>query len=1631
MRDAFAKFSVWRNREEKEDDAPLGVWLNDLFDTFLEYGGSNWQKGPSVSERFKLCTAYGDLRPNRVLLWQGSEAFPKLLLKIDGDAKNVGMGRGRSEYSKFIDLLRGTKIPMGIITNGMQFRLVYVGSDYDCWVEWDASRWFEDAEGRMQLAGFQSLCGPFGTYKRDGVEYPLLQGVQDSRSKQGELSQVLGENTRLAVEELLSSLDRSMKANPDMLRILISDPVTGKDISEEEQLEALYQSSIRVIMRIVVVLFAESRDLLPKSIEAYHSSYGAEGLYAQLKKADSSGGSGALEEAYHSWPRLLSLFRLIHEGSSDSTFNITSYGGGLFRKGDVKSKDAVLRALAVFEDERNEVTDATVLKILNLLKKGDVRVKVGRTYKNVSGLVDFSDLRTEYIGMMYEGLLDYKLRKVSLEQEAIVFLNIGQQPALPFSLLKSLDPERLKDLIQKLGKDNSTLKNDDEDEAEDEEEPASEPVEQTETANEEDEPVEEGLPDETASTAVHQWALQVVEISSLVKRPKGKNANLFRYEKDKEAKARQLILRVVESGETYLIRGSGTRKGTGTFYTRPQLAVPTVMRTLEPLVYDVVEQDDKKITIPKKPEDILAIKVCDPAMGSGSFLVASLNYITEALYRSLWHWKKVEERPQNSTAIVLPLGTESKAAIHEDIVPCRSDDDSFEPRVKARLKRYVVERCIYGVDINHLAVDLAKLSLWVETMDRELPFGFLDHKLKCGNSLVGCWFDRFQEYPLLAWKREGGDKDHVGTHHEKGKWTKEIKRQLSEVVKVEMAQALTGQRTLDSWEFADDQKGVSTMSRSVGLFDELHQLPLFGDGFAQREEFYRTMVENDPVRMALKRRFDLWCGVWFWPGEWFDGAPTPKLFYSPTNELISRSEDLAIRFGFFHWELEFPDVFVSGRGGFDAVVGNPPWEISKPNSKEFFTRYDPIYRTYGKQDAASVQKELFKRSEEIEKAWVDYNSTFNAMTNWCGNAAMPFGDPESEGEGGEKLPLRSGKGKDDLHAAWRRRRERHISYADKGHPFIHQGSADINTYKLFLELGRNLCRENGRLGMIVPSGIYTDNGTKALRELFIDHSKWEWIFCFENKKKIFQIHPSFKFGPVIVQKGGRTDKIHTAFMRHYLADWEEPNKVSIDYGMEQIEKFSPKSKSILEIRTKRDLEILTKIYANSVLLGDQSEKGWGIKYAREFDMTNDSHLFPPRTWWEDLGYRPDQYGRWLPPEGKKPELLFKGKEMGPAGDIALPLLEGRMIDQYDFCSKGWVSGKGRTAIWDENPLYSKSFKPQYLIASSTYKKWESSINQLKVGYMAISSATNSRSMYSSLIPNLPCGNSIAILGNAEKEDYCSISEIVGVFNSFTFDFALRCRLGGINLNYFIVEETPTIRIKDRAVRSKIIQYILSLNANSNIFSQYWLIYKNNKNNLRKLWAQTPYERLRIRCIIESVLAYYYGLSYEDLAWILRDDENNPKGFYRIDKNKDVQIKTQTLILCAYNQLIENGIESFIELNDGDGWTIPDSIRFSINNNRIIDFNDVCGHDYEVASRLGPRFLPWQLEGTPEESWKECEMHARNILGEEGFKQFMQELENPSSKNEKSPSVKDVLELVANKKTTPDKIDSSQKNLFEY
>lgn len=315
------------------------------------------------------------------------------------------------------------------------------------------------------------------------------------------------------------------------------------------------------------------------------------------------------------------------------------------------------------------------------------------------------------------------------------------------------------------------------------------------------------------------------------------------------------------------------------------------------------------------PEQILALKVCDPACGSGTFPVAALRFLTEALYASLHHHGRVSAEGDRVVVHLLagaaPRPGVPEERLGQELLPCRPDDPLFEPRLKAILRRHVVERCIYGVDLDPLAVELCRLSLWIETMDRSLPFSFLDHKVKCGNSLVGAWFDQFQHYPVMAWKhREGGDKGHTnGVHFQKEARGRALKTFVKDTLTPDLRHILEG-RTL----FSDDAQGKTATAHTEALstLSRLHELPV--QDSAERARIYREeMVGSDAYR-SLKAAMDLWCACWFWPADELEHAPLPTTLAAPTRETIDAASRIAARKRFFHWELEFPDVCSAPRG---------------------------------------------------------------------------------------------------------------------------------------------------------------------------------------------------------------------------------------------------------------------------------------------------------------------------------------------------------------------------------------------------------------------------------------------------------------------------------------------------------------------------------------------------------------------------------------------------------------------------------------------------------------------------------------------------------------------------------------------
>ncbi len=474
------------------------------------------------------------------------------------------------------------------------------------------------------------------------------------------------------------------------------------------------------------------------------------------------------------------------------------------------------------------------------------------------------------------------------------------------------------------------------------------------------------------------------------------------------------------------------------------------------------------------------------------------------------------------------------------------------------------------------------------------------------------------------------------------------------------------------------------------------------------------------------------------------------------------------------------------------------------------------------------------------------------------------------------------------------------------------------------------------------------------------------------------------------------------------------------------------------------------MYSNSVLLGDDGPDGWGMRYRIEFMMNTDAHLFPPRPKWEADGYRPDEYSRWLKgdwrpvaelwallgleplsdgerrcaqppydalpiPRADIPEgiVLSRGADMwvreGQVEDVALPFYEGRMIGQFDFSQKGWVSGKGRTAVWRDVDWATKLIEPQYLMGAAALAASEKSCPGPKVAYMRISSSTNARTTISTYLRGVPAGDSVFFFVPSDEnaQTACVVS---GFLSSFAFDLVIRQRLGELNMSAFVMVEAPlpirTPRLLDLAT-----QPLLGLGLGDPVFAKEWILLANSQATAVRWqtnWAITRSRRLERLATFDAIAACWYGLRSSQLQQAFVDSDwpcgaptakFNVKGFWRVNKDDDPELRQTVLTLVAFHDLEnkieecggdrDRGVAEFLSQNDGQGWTLPETLRLS---DYGLGHDERAKEDQPVASRLGPRFYDWQLTQSAEESWRECHVHARNLLGESGYNHLLADIE---------------------------------------
>ncbi len=820
------------------------AWVLHVLGELLGYPASQIAEGQALPAGLEANMAeQGEtLRPDFALIGPaGTDAVGQAQLLISSypaaqplDKPVLGKHWKATPATRMMELLHGTNVPLGLVTNGEQWMLVYAPrGETTGYASWYGALWLDEP---ITLRAFQSLLGVrrfFGV----AADSTLLVLLKESATDQQEVTDQLGYQVREAVEVLVQSFDALHQE---------SQGVSLKGIPPT----TVYDAALTIMMRLVFLFSAEERGLLHLGKPLYDDNYAVSTLQEQLQEVADQNGEEVLERRYDAWTRLLATFRAVHGGIQHQDLLMQAYGGSLFDP----DRYPFLEGRATDSNWRSQsgeplpVNNRVVLHLLNSLQR--LRTKTGGAAE--TRRVSFRALGVEQIGHVYEGLLDHTAQRAT---EVVLGIRgtRSKEPEIPLSTLELLVAKGEDALLEHLKEETGR----------------SLPALRKELNNtsllDEHKLLVACRQDEALLARLHPFVGLIREDS--FERPW-----------------------VVLPGSVFVTAGT-TRRSTGTHYTPPSLTEPTVRHTLEPLVFvGPVEGLPKEQWKLKSPKEILALKVCDMAMGSGAFLVQACRYLAERLVEA---WEN-EERAHPGQVLITPDGKFSEGSPSERLVPAEAAE-----RI-AIARRVVADRCLYGVDINPMAVEMAKLSMWLITVDANRPFTFLDHAFKCGDSLLGITsLEQLENFSL----RPGGGKQHAFA-------TLNLRRRIDEAKK---------------------KRGMLEAMPS----DTPEQIAAKAALYAEAEESVAKLSAAADVLVGLELQ-----GL---KGKAYEAervAAADQMMASWTQELAEIKDFSRERLGeryCFHWALAFPEILESG--GFQAFVGNPPFIGGKKISGSLGTEY--------------------------------------------------------------------------------------------------------------------------------------------------------------------------------------------------------------------------------------------------------------------------------------------------------------------------------------------------------------------------------------------------------------------------------------------------------------------------------------------------------------------------------------------------------------------------------------------------------------------------------------------------------------------------------------------------------------------
>ena len=891
------------------------------------------------------------------------------------------------------------------------------------------------------------------------------------------------------------------------------------------------------------------------------------------------------------------------------------------------------------------------------------------------------------------------------------------------------------------------------------------------------------------------------------------------------------------------------RKTTGSYYTPDSLVQALLDTALDP-VLDKIEAEADDLA-----KALLKLSVVDPACGSGHFLLAAARRIATRLAR------------------IRAEGTPSLADFRHAL-------------------RDVARCCIHGVDRNPMAVELTKVALWIETVDPGLPLGFFDAQIRCGDALLGVFDLKVLEdgIPDAAYKPLTGDDKDIAKFYDRA--NKDAKK---------------GQGTFD---FTGGRSDLPTAPLSAE-FSDLRDLPEDTvEDVEAKAKAYRSLRKQDAFLRA-RMGCNLYTAAFLLPktGEVPSGdsertVPTSQDVWLAVGQgkgrkPIMENAKVATQARALHWPLEFP--YVIGRGGFDVVVGNPPWEKIKLLEKEFFASRDAEIATAPNKAArdklianlitaeqGSAKRALFEEFESAKRL-SEANSTFVRVTG------------------------------------------------DEGGRFALTGAGDVNTYALFAELFANLAGTTGRAGVIVPTGIATDATTAPFFAHLVATRRLSTLIDFENRAGLFPaVDSRMKF--CLLTLGRDVPEASFAFFLHAPAELAEPER-NFTLTPEDIEAINPNTKTVPVFRSRCDADLTAKIYRNSPVLIDERRGAegnpWGASFARLFDMSNDSNLFRTSDQLNEAGFVRDGTD-WLA-EGVHPRQGALAVESGGAGSLQLtgggpraarryvPLYEAKMIHQFDHRWAGYhtdaTTSSDATLAEKANPAWEPA--PRYWVPETEVtnrldaRDWK---RGWLMGWRDITRATDERTVIVAPFSKSAVGNKLPLIFPEQAPGI--IVGLIGNMSALAFDFASRQKIGGTTLNYFLLFQLPVLA-PDFYTETRLAfltPKVLELTYTSHSLAPF----ARDLGHDGPPFAWDDDRRALLRADLDAFYARAYGLTRDELRYILDPADvkgpDYPSETFRVLKEKEIrqygEFRTQRLVLEAWDRMEQDDTFAALGMDDG-------------------------------------------------------------------------------------------------------------------